>query len=64
MTIYLPLWEKLGRDAGPIRNGYIINDATHVLAFPSKTCRGTRDSINKAKKKGCVLMVVEWDKDL
>jgi hypothetical protein len=45
---YLPDWNKYGRGAGPIRNSKIIELATHVIAFPSRSGRGTQDSIRKA----------------
>lgn len=47
--------------AGLDRNTDIINEATHVVAFPSKKGRGTQDSIRKAKdaKKPCLVKWVE-----
>lgn len=43
-------WSQ-GKKAGPIRNTKIINEATHLLAFPSEQGKGTQDSIKKAQQK-------------
>jgi hypothetical protein len=42
-------WKTYGRKAGPIRNTQIVNDATHVIALPSKESKGTYDTIRKAR---------------
>lgn len=44
-------WSKHGKAAGPIRNQLIIDAATHVIAFPSRSGKGTQDSIKKAGHK-------------
>lgn len=44
-------WNKYGLSAGPKRNTLIIQEADHVIAFPSLTSRGTLDSIRKAQLK-------------
>tara|TARA_R100001163_G_scaffold64680_1_gene59504 strand:- start:3973 stop:4362 length:390 start_codon:yes stop_codon:yes gene_type:complete len=61
MTIYPPDWNKHRRAAGPIRNTLIIKDATHVIAFPSKSGFGTQDSISKAKSQGKPLKIHKID---
>jgi len=38
-----------GKKAGPMRNKDIIENATHVLAFPSKKGKGTQHSIKLAE---------------
>ena len=58
-TIILkPDWDKYGKKAGILRNTYIIEASTHVLALPTKKSIGTHDSINKAKKLGKELKVI------
>lgn len=42
-------WRKRGNSAGPLRNTKIVNDSTHMIAFPSHSGKGTQDSINKFK---------------
>ncbi len=54
---YLPDWDAHGKAAGPIRNKAIIADATHVIAFPSTTGKGTQNSISLAKKAALPLHV-------
>ncbi len=50
-------WQRYGKAAGPSRNQAIVDRATHVLAFPSRTGKGTQDAVRKARKKG--LPVIE-----
>lgn len=49
ITILKPDWKTQGKGAGLLRNTDIIINSTHVIAFPTKTSKGTRDSIRKAK---------------
>ena len=46
---FLPNWKEFGPAAGPIRNSQIVDYCTHLIAFPSKTGKGTQDSIRKAQ---------------
>jgi hypothetical protein len=48
---YVADWRAHGKAAGPMRNAQIVESATHMLAFPSHSGRGTQDSIRKAQKK-------------
>lgn len=57
--IFKPEYEKYRRAAPLKRNTQIIETASHVLALPTKTSRGTYDSINKAKKLGKIISVLE-----
>ena len=43
-------WGKYGRSAGPRRNTLIVNDCTHLVAFPLTGSRGTWDSVRKAQR--------------
>lgn len=49
--IYRPDWQGKGKAAGFIRNRDIIDEATHVLAFPSRKGKGTQHSIELAKQQ-------------
>ena len=55
--ILKPDWKTHGKAAGPLRNTDIVNEATNILAFPSKYGRGTQDTIKKAEKAGKPLTV-------
>lgn len=57
LKIYYANWKKYGKAAGPIRNSLIIDDCTHVIAFPSKNGSGTQDTINKAKRSGKIIEI-------
>ena len=59
--IHLPDWNKNKRGAGVIRNTYIVNDSTHIIAFPSKVGKGTQDSIRKAEKKKIPIKILYID---
>lgn len=52
MKEYLPDWDKYGRAAGPIRNKLIVERADLIVAFLADGSRGTRSTINIAKKTG------------
>lgn len=43
-------WKQHGKAAGPLRNTKIVEACTHVLALPSRSGRGTQDTIRQAEK--------------
>lgn len=57
MKIFLPDWKKFGKAAGIIRNKDIIDECTHVIAFPSKKGKGTQNSIKRAKEANKIMEV-------
>lgn len=59
--IFLPDWEKYGKQAGFIRNNDIIDRADIVAAFWDGDSRGTANSISLAKKKKKPLTVFKPD---
>jgi hypothetical protein len=56
-----PYEKSLGLRGGPARNTKIVNQATHLLAFPSHRGKGTQDSIRKAQLRGIPHEVVWVD---
>jgi hypothetical protein len=54
--IFKPDWST-GNHAGFRRNTDIINECTHVLAFPSHSGTGTQDSIAKARRSGKMTVI-------
>lgn len=56
--IFKPEWKKHGKAAGIIRNGDIVNEATHMVAFVKGKSKGTKDSTSKAKKLGIPIIEV------
>ena len=54
-------WYKYGKAAGIMRNTQIIDNASHVIAFPSKYGKGTQDSINKANKRKLPIQILYID---
>lgn len=59
-TIFKPDWDKLGRAAGMIRNKQIVNYAEKVIAFWDGVSKGTKNSIDLAKRQGKLLSVEKF----
>lgn len=53
-------WKKHGRAAGPIRNSEMAAYADALVAFWDGESRGTKDMINKAKRRGLTVVIVEY----
>ncbi|MHA1302510.1 MAG: DUF2493 domain-containing protein [Candidatus Heimdallarchaeaceae archaeon] len=47
---FLPEWNKYGKAAGFIRNQQIVDACDMVLAFWDGESKGTKDTIDKARK--------------
>ena len=58
--IFYPDWKLFGRAAGIIRNKDIINNCDIVFAFWDGKSKGTKNSLDIAKKvnKKCVLKII------
>lgn len=59
-TEFLPDWKTYGKVAGFMRNGLIIGHADVVLAFWDGKSRGTKDSLDIAKKQGKKSVIVKF----
>lgn len=46
-TVYPADWGAYGKRAGPIRNSEMAKAATHLVAIPGPSSKGTRDMIKK-----------------
>lgn len=57
--VYLPDWNKHGKSAGMIRNSLIVEDCDRLVAFWNGKSKGTKDSIDKARKAGKPVEVIE-----
>lgn len=57
---FLPDWGNHGKAAGPIRNELIIKEATHVVAFWDGESRGTKSSIDLARKYRRRLRIIRY----
>lgn len=51
IIIHYPDWKKYGKNAGPLRNKLIVNDATHLIAFVHENSKGTVNCYNYAIEK-------------
>jgi len=59
IIIHLPQWNIYGKAAGPIRNKLIIDDADFVVAFWDFQSKGTKSSIDLAKKSNKPIEIVD-----
>ena len=58
--IYYPDWDQYGKAAGFIRNKLIVENSDAVLAFWDGSSKGTKSSIDLAKKYNKKLTVVHY----
>jgi hypothetical protein len=56
--IYLADWVRFGKGAGMIRNRDIVSNSDIIIAFWDGVSNGTKNSIDRAKKRGIPLYVV------
>lgn len=59
VRVFYPDWEKYGRSAGMRRNREIVSLADEVFAFWDGKSRGTKNSIETARKLGKTVHVFE-----
>ena len=59
LTVHKADWNAYGRAAGPIRNQEMVDSGADLcLAFPMPGSAGTWDCVNRAKKAGIVVTVI------
>jgi GH18 family chitinase len=56
---HLPDWNKFGKKAGFLRNQLIVDDCTHLVAFWNLESKGTKSSIEMARKQNKPVKIVE-----
>lgn len=59
--IFKPDYKTYGGFAPLQRNSVIVDNSTHMIAFPSRQGKGTQDSIKKAMAKGIPIKVLYID---
>lgn len=57
--IFKPDWKKYGRGAGFVRNKLIIENCDYVVAFWDKKSKGTKNSLETAKKLNKGITIIE-----
>ena len=57
--IFLPQWDLYGRSAGIRRNEDIVNNSDALIAFRVDNSKGTTNSIERAKKRGIKVRVID-----
>lgn len=63
LTEFLPDWTTYGKSAGYIRNKDIVNHADVVIAFWDGKSKGTKHSIDIAKKENKQCEVILYEKE-
>ena len=58
IIVHLPEWNKYGKSAGYIRNQLIVNDADIIVAFWDGISKGTKISIDLARKSNKVVEII------
>lgn len=61
ILIFPAEWKKYDKLAGKIRNKKIVDNATELIAFPSKTGHGTQHTIGLARNKGIKITIINID---
>ena len=61
LIVYKADWKQFGRGAGVIRNRQIVDHCDQVIAFWDGKSRGTKSSIDYAKKLGKPVLIVSFD---
>lgn len=57
IQIFKPDWKQFGRGAGVIRNRQIVENSDYVIAFWDGQSRGTKSSIDYARKLNKVVHI-------
>ena len=60
LVVHLPQWDVYGKSAGAVRNQLIVNDAETMVAFWDGSSKGTKISIDMAKRKGIPVETVYY----
>ena len=60
LTVHRADWSAHGRAAGPMRNQEMVDSGADLcLAFPMSGSRGTWDCVDRARKAGIVVTVID-----
>lgn len=59
VQIFQPNWGKYGKQAGMIRNSEIVANCDRLIAFHCNNSKGTQNSIDKARKAGKPVEIIE-----
>lgn len=60
IIVIKPDWQRYGKSAGFMRNTIIIENCDKVVAFWDGESKGTKDSIQKARKMNKPVLIVEF----
>lgn len=60
-VLYFPAdWEQYGKQAGPIRNRQMADNADALIAFWDGKSRGTKNMIEEAQKRGLKVAIKHY----
>jgi len=60
-TIFAARWSQFDKEAGPLRNQLIAEEADLLIAFPGPDSTGTWDTIDRFEKMGKPVYAFETD---
>lgn len=60
LTIFKPQWDVYGKKAGYLRNEDIVGNADNVIAFWDGCSKGTKNSIDIARRSRKTLHIIKY----
>jgi len=60
IEVYQADWDTLGKKAGPLRNKKIVDNSDVVIAFWNGVSRGTKSTIDIAKRNNKLIKVYDY----
>lgn len=57
--VFKAKWKEFGGVAGPMRNGQMAREGTHLIAFLKPSSRGTLNMIKQAEREGLKIRVIK-----
>lgn len=60
LRLFPAQWEKYGRQAGPMRNREMADNADALIAYWDGKSRGTKNMIEEAKKRGLKVAIKQY----
>lgn len=61
--IYYPNWKEYGKRAGAIRNKLIVENSDYIIAFWNGISKGTKITIDLAKKCNKKLKIIYYENE-
>lgn len=63
LRLFPAQWEKYGRQAGPMRNREMADNADALIAYWDGKSKGTKNMIEEAKKRGLKVAIKHYERE-